>query len=209
MDMTYDLAFMPGRAVAHCDVARVRRLHGRTSLTVRLSRDMTRYPEPGGSSVDLPTFISLPMCFEDVALEVDVCSRLYDGASPAAVPLAGLAYRVSHRERRSTRVEVRPLNGTPSRPPSSYVRRAAQFVTYKEWPFERLEPTGPTDSTSAGDQWTHVAVQIDGNRLVALVDGDESLVIPVNRAAAPRGDIGLFVDVGTEAYFSNLRVVPA
>ncbi|HSN11275.1 MAG TPA: hypothetical protein VLS51_04115, partial [Propionibacteriaceae bacterium] len=131
MDMTYDLAVVPGRAVAHPGVARITCVHGRPSLNVALSEDMTRYREPGGGSVDLPTFISLPICFEDVAVDVDVYSRLYDGAPPTAVPLAGLAYRLSDRDRRSQQVEVRPLNGTPGTPPTARTRRAAQFVTYQ------------------------------------------------------------------------------
>ncbi|MHB1009041.1 MAG: hypothetical protein ACYC1E_07385 [Propionibacteriaceae bacterium] len=210
MDVTYDLAVVPGRAVAHTDVAHIKHVHGRTSLRVALSEDMTRYRDDDGGSVDLPTFVSLPICFEDVALEVDVWSRLYEGASPAAAPLAGLAYRVSNRDRRSRQAEVRPLNGPRHKPPTAWTRRAAQFVTYQQWPFDSLQPPTPSTGSAPGlDQWTRVSVQIDGTRLVALVDGDVSLVIPVNRAAAPRGDIGLFVDVGTEAYFSNLRVTPS
>lgn len=210
MDVTYDLAVVPGRAVAHTDVAHIKRVDGRTSLEIGLSEEMTRYRDNDGGSVDLPTFISLPICFEDVAVEVDVWSRLYEGASAAATPLAGLAYRVSDRDRRSRLAEVRPLNGTRHKPPTARTRRAAQFVTYQQWPFDSLQP--PTFSTSDAlglDQWTRVSVEIDGTRLVARVDGDVSLVIPVNRGAAPRGDIGLFVDVGTEAYFSNLRVTPS
>jgi hypothetical protein len=207
MDATYDLALMRGRAVVHSGVAKLRCLHGRTSLQVGLSEDMTRYDEPGGGSVDLPTFISLPMGFEDVAVDVDVCSRLHDDAPPTAVPFAGLAYRLSGRDRRRGRVEVRPLNGTPEAPPNAHTRRAAEFVTSQEWPFDKLSPEASPEG-AAPETWTRVSAYIDGTRLVAMVDGEVALVIPVNRAAALRGDLGLFVDVGTEAYFSNLRVTP-
>ncbi len=210
MNATYDLAVMPGRAVVHSGVAALHRLQGRTSLRVMLSEDMTRYHEPDGGSVDLPTFISLPMMFEDVAVDVDVCSRLYEGAASTAVPLAGLAYRLSGRDRPLERVEVRPLNGTRAAPPTARTRRAAQFVTYPDWPFDQLQPPASAATSAEGaEQWTRVSAHIDGTRLVALVNGEVALVIPVSRAAALRGDIGLFVDVSTEAYFSNLRVRPA
>ncbi len=208
MDAMYDLATLPEGAVFHAGVAGLTALDGRTAIRVCLSQQMTRYEVPGAGRVDLPTFVSLPIWFEDGTIEVDVLSRTTHDASPSAEPLAGLAYRLGGNRDRFDAVEVRPLNGTASGSPTAQARRAAQFFGSPDWPFDRICPQGP-GRDEVSDSWTRLMLEIDGTRLAALVDGVETFVIPVTRAATLRGDLGLFVDVGTEAFFSNLRMTPA
>lgn len=206
MDVTYGLANLSDGAVFHAGVAELTSLQGLTAMRVALTERMTRYDVPGSGPLDLPTFISLPIWFEDGTIEVDVLGLTNHDAAESTQPMAGLAYRMGADRARFDAVEVRTLSGTSIDPPSSRARRAAQFVAYPEWPFETLWPVPGAD---VPDFWTHLTVHIDGNRLAALVDGVESIVIPVVKAAALRGDVGLFVDVGTEAYFANLKVTPA
>jgi hypothetical protein len=42
-----------------------------------------------------------------------------------------------------------------------------------------------------------------------MVNGFEALRILEPKAPAQSGAVGLFVDIGTEAYFSNLTVTPS
>jgi hypothetical protein len=49
-------------------------------------------------------------------------------------------------------------------------------------------------------------VLVDGDRLTAWVDGVEVLSVAPSLVEPSRGRIGLFVDIGTEAYFANLRI---
>jgi len=207
----YDLATRPEGAAFHSGVAELTRLDGRAALRVALTEEMTRRDVPGTGCVDLPTFIALPIWFEDGSIEVDVLSRLDEGAPDSGEPLAGLAYRMGSDRDQFEAVQVRPLNGTPRNPPSARARRAAQYFAYPEWPFDRLCPDEPSWSGGdvVSDSWTRLTVYIDGTRLTALVDDVEVLVIPVAKAATLRGDLGLFVDVGTEAHFANLRITPA
>ena len=211
MNPTYDLATRPEGAVFHSGVAELTRLDGRAALRVSLTEQMTRCEMPGGGCIDLPTFIALPIWFEDGMIEVEVHSRLDEGAPDSAKPLAGLAYRIGSDRDQFEAVEVRPLNGTPGNPASARARRAAQYFAYPDWPFDRLGPVEPSwpGGDLLPDSWTRITLYIDGTRLTALVDGVEALVIPVTRAATLQGDIGLFVDVGTEAHFANLQVMPA
>ncbi len=208
MDATYDLATLPEGAVFHAGVAGLTILDGRTAMRVCLSPQMTCYDVPGAGRVDLPTFVSLPIWFEDGTIEVDVLSRTTGDASPSEGPLAGLAYRLGGNRDRFDAVEVRPLNGTASGSPTAQARRAAQFFGSPDWPFDRIRPQG-SGRDDVPDAWTRLMLEVDGTRLAALVDGVETFVIPVTRAATLRGDLGLFVDVGTEAFFSNLRMTPA
>jgi hypothetical protein len=211
VDVTYNLAALPEGAAFHAGVAVLTRLDGRAAMRVSLTEQMTRYDVPGAGSLDLPTFIALPIWFEDGTIEVDVLSRLHDNTSDTTEPLAGLAYRIRGDKSRFDAVEVRPLNGTTKTMPSPRSRRVAQFFANPEWPFDKLWPEESWDWSEdmVADMWTRITVQIDGTRLTALVDGVQVLVIPVVRAAATRGDLGLFVDVGTEAFFANLRIIPA
>lgn len=204
----YDLATLPEGAAFHSGVAELTRLDGRTALRVSLSEQMTRYDIPGTGHVDLPTFVSLPIWFEDGTIEVDVLSRLNDGVRASAEPLAGVAYRVGGDRSRFDAVEVRPLNGTSHSSPTSRARRAAQFFGHPQWPFDAIYQQDPSEQ-DLPDPWHRITVHIDGTRLATLVDGVETLVIPVTKAASLRGDLGLFVDVGTEAFFANLRIMPA
>ncbi len=200
MDVLYDLATFAEGAVVHSGVAALTTMDGRPAL--RISRP---------DDVDQATFVALPIWFEDGTIEVDVFSRLDDRAPDSVKPFAGLAYRVRGDRDRSDVVHVRPLNGTWLNPPTTKVRRAAQHFAFPELPFDRLsprrlsEPGGHVDLES----WARLTLHIDGTRLTSLVDGVEALVIPVDRAAALRGDLGLFIGVGTEAYFSSLWITPA
>ena len=49
-------------------------------------------------------------------------------------------------------------------------------------------------------------LHIDGSRLTAWVDGGEVLSVSPTLIAPTIGQLGLFVDIGTEAYFSNFRI---
>lgn len=151
-------------------------------------------------------FVSLPVWFEDGAIELDVIVRLRDDAPPHAHAEACLAYRVDPVGNGAGRVQVRPLHGAPEQTPSPYSRRDALLVGATDWPFQELASrvSDPDDPS-----WTHLRVEVDGPRLTATTDGGPELSIPVVRAALPRGEVGLYVGDWTEAYFSNLRVIPA
>ena len=207
----YDLAAAPQGAAFHAGVAELTRLAGRTTMRVSLTEQMTRYDVPGEGSLDLPTFISLPIWFEDGGVEVDVISTPGSGVHGAVDPLAGLAYRVGGDRSRFDAVQVRPLNGTPRNPAGPHARRAAQFLASPGWPLDRLWPqeASSCDPSASVAPWVHLSLHVDGNRLAGSVDGVEVAAVPVVKAAALRGDLGLFVDVGTEAYFSNLQITPA
>ena len=59
------------------------------------------------------------------------------------------------------------------------------------------------------NEWFRVKLEIDGSLVKVYVNGVLELTVPDMRLGASRhGGIGLFVDVGTEGYFSNLRVTP-
>jgi hypothetical protein len=70
-------------------------------------------------------------------------------------------------------------------------------------------PGGYEAATDIGpDEWIHLKLDIENIQLTATVNGTEVLKLPETKAAPVAGDIGLFVDIGSESFFSNLAVTP-
>jgi hypothetical protein len=55
------------------------------------------------------------------------------------------------------------------------------------------------------NEWIDLRIDIDGTRLTVAVNGTEALTLTETKAT-PAGNIGLFVDIGSESFFSNLKV---
>lgn len=162
--------------------------------------------------MDQPTFLVLPVAFTDGVIEVDVRSRVSAGAPDYARGFAGVAYRISAAMDRFEAAYLRPLNGLKVAPPAPRDRRAVQHFSYPDWPFDRLRETypdggfeGPADI--APDEWTGLRLDVDGSRCEVRVD-DELVLRVESRASAQPGAVGLFTDIGTEAFFADLRVRP-
>jgi Domain of Unknown Function (DUF1080) len=209
--ITYDLAALPDGAELHSVVASPATIDGRDVLRVSLTDEVTLLGAPGVDYIDQPTFVILPVAFENGTLEVDVRSRLNELAPDHARGFAGLAYHISEERNRFEAVYVRPLNGRPLNPPRPREHRAIQYFAYPDWPFDRLRaerPDGPYESGAdiVPGTWMTLKLHIDGSRLTAWVDGVEVLSISPTLIAPTIGQLGLFVDIGTEAYFSNLRI---
>ncbi|HEY8662266.1 MAG TPA: family 16 glycoside hydrolase [Propionibacteriaceae bacterium] len=214
MEITYDLTTLPEGAELRSVVATPATRDGRQVLRVSLTDEVTLHGAPGVDYVDQPTFVILPVPFENGTLEVDVCSGLNALAPDYARGFAGLAYRISDAREWFEAVYVRPLNGRSLNPPTPRERRTIQYFAYPDWPFDRLReerPDGPYESGAdiVPGAWLTLKVHVDGDRLTAWIDGVEVLSVAPSLVPASRGHIGLFVDIGTEAYFSNLRITPA
>ena len=56
-------------------------------------------------------------------------------------------------------------------------------------------------------RWHRLRLEIEGQRLRALVDGGEVLVVNDLKYAGRRGGVGLWVDDGTRGHFAGVRVM--
>jgi hypothetical protein len=128
-------------------------------------------------------------------------------------PSPGIAYRITHGSDRFEAVYLRPLNGWKTNPPSPRDQRAVQYFAYPDWKFDRLREEFPDGRYEAGadigpDERISLRIDIDGTRLIVAVNGTEALTGTETKAAPSAGNIGLFVDIGSESFFSDLRVTP-
>ncbi|MFF1383627.1 family 16 glycoside hydrolase [Arthrobacter sp. NPDC058288] len=183
---------------------------GRRALRVGLT-EAAASGVPGVDYVDQPTFVLIPADFRNGIVEVDLLSRLADGAPDYARAFAGLAYRITENLESFEAVYVRPLNGAKVNPPGPRAQRAVQYFAYPEWNFERLREDYPDGRYEAGarigpDEWIRLRIEVQDGRLRASVDGIQVLDLAETKGPEARGGIGLFVDIGTEAFFSNLSI---
>lgn len=185
---------------------------GRRCLRVELDKQ-TRSGELGVDFGDFPTFLVLPVEFRNGTIEVDVLARLSATAPNFARGFIGVAYRIRDNCQSFECVYVRPLNGLKLAPPAPRDRRAVQYFAYPDWKYDRLRdefPDGPYEAAAdiADEEWITLRLEITGQTLTATVNGQIALSGDFGLSDPVTGNIGLWVDIGTEGYFSNLRVTP-
>ena len=206
----HGLEGVPGGASMHSVVAESVNVAGRHALRVGLTQAAAS-GVPGVDYVDQPTFVLIPADFGNGIVEVDLLSRLSDGAPDYARAFAGLAYRITENLESFEAVYVRPLNGAKVDPPGPRAQRAVQYFAYPEWNFERLREEYPDGRYESGahigpDEWIQLRIEVQDGRLRASVDGIQILGLAETKGREALGGTGLFVDIGTEAFFSNLSI---
>lgn len=159
----------------------------------------------------MPTFLIIPTDFKNGTISVDLFSQLRKDAPDYARGFAGLAYRINANQDFFEAIYLRPLNGLKVNPAPPRDQRAIQYFCYPNWKFDRLREEYPDGDFEAGAQigpseWINLRLHIDENNLTVFVDDVECISLNQTKAEGTYGKIGLFVDIGTEAYFCNLKI---
>lgn len=209
MTLSFPLAALPEGARPRSVTAEPAFVGGRAALRVELTDEITRDGVPGVDYVDQPTFVEIPVTLRTGEIRVDVLSRLNGKTEFESRAFAGLAFHVRGASAFES-VYLRPLNGRKVNPPAPRDRRAIQYFAYPEWPFDRLRDESPDGPYEAGadigpDEWISLEVRLTEDRIVAIVNGATALDVEPLVPSQP-GTLGLFVDIGTEAFFSDLQV---
>jgi hypothetical protein len=185
---------------------------GCRALRVELTDAVTLEGKPGVDYVDMPTFVIIPASFANGTIEVDILSRLNGKGPEDARAFAGIAYRVTADADRFEAVYLRPLNGQKANPPGPRDQHATQYFAYPDWKFDRLREQCPgyyeAGADIGPDEWITLKLDIDDTQLTASVNGTETLTLGETKAAPFAGAVGLFVDIGSESFFSNLKITP-
>lgn len=206
----HSLKSLPAGASLYSVMAESVSIAGRQALRVELTEEAVS-GDPGVDYIDQPTFVQIPADFKDGVIEVDVLSRLRHDAPDYARAFAGVAYRITGNLDTFEAVYVRPLNGEKLNPPGPRANRGLQYFAYPEWDFERLRleyPDGRYEARAniGPDEWIHLRIEAQDRRLRVSIDGVEVLNVDETKAVPVRGSVGLWVDIGTQAFFSNLRI---
>ncbi len=163
--------------------------------------------------VDEPTFVRVKNIeFKDGVIEVNVLSRLLPTASPTDRGFIGIAFRVNDDNSKFECIYIRPTNGRAN----DQLRRnhSIQYFSFPDYKFPRLRKESPEMYESYADmglnEWTKLRIVVKGNQANLFLNNNTQPSLIVNdlkHGANISGAIGLFVDVGTEGYFSDLKIV--
>jgi hypothetical protein len=174
--------------------------------TVRVIKDAA-VKEP-----DEPTFAKLKgVNFKNGTIEVKVLSRLLKDADAMARGFIGIAFRINENNTKFEGIYLRPTN---SRAADQLRRnRTIQYFSFPEFKFERLRKESPATYESYVDcglnEWIDLRIEVQGAQAKLFVNKHQQPSLIVNdlkHGAEAAGTIGLWVDVGTEGYFADLKI---
>ena len=162
--------------------------------------------------IDEPTFAKLEgIRFQNGTIEFSVLSKLLKDAPDFARGFIGIAFRINQDNSRFECIYIRPTNGRAEQ--QLRRNRSVQYFSFPEFKFERLRKEAPGEYESYADmgldEWITLKLEVKGIQAKLFVNESKEPVLIVNdlkHSADALGEIGLWVDVGTEGYFSSLRI---
>jgi hypothetical protein len=161
---------------------------------------------------DEPTFVKVKLSeFQNGIIEVKVLSRLLKNAPEFARGFIGVAFRINDSNTRYESIYLRPTNGRAD----DQVRRnhSIQYYSYPDYKFSRLRKESPEKYESYSDmslnQWITMRIEIKDSTAKLFLNNSKQPSLIVNDlklGGNNSGTIGFWVDIGTEGFFSDLRV---
>ena len=210
MGNVFALDAVPMDARMHKVTAQSALYQGRAALRVELAPATVA----AGDYEDSNTFVVIPVDFGDAEIEVDLLGKLQATAPPHARGFIGVAFRIAPDSSTFEAVYLRPTNGRAE----DLVRRqhTVQYFAYPDWKFDRLRRETPGRYEAGADigpeEWLHMRLVVAGEQVQVYLDGLGNgapllLVKDLKLGPTAHGAVGLWVDIGTEGYFANLRIV--
>ncbi|ALS02087.1 hypothetical protein ATZ33_12040 [Enterococcus silesiacus] len=149
--------------------------------------------------------------FHNGTIEVKMLSRLLPDAPDFARGFIGIAFRINEDDTHFESFYVRPTNGRIDDPVRK--NRGVQYFSYPKYTFDYFRNLGITDFEGPAeiglDEWISLkAVINDAQGKFYLNDREEPVLVVENmkHGADAKGAIGFFVDIGTEAFFKDLKI---
>jgi hypothetical protein len=148
--------------------------------------------------------------FQDGTIDVDVAGRPRPGSFEGARGFVGIVFRSSPDASSFECIYLRPTNGRAS----DQLRRnhSTQYISEPGFDFDRLRKETPGVYESYVDLepgvWTHMRIEVQGSGARLFINGSAQPVLVVNdlKHGVSSGQVGLWIGVGTEAFFSSLRI---
>lgn len=160
---------------------------------------------------DEPNYARLLDCdFRNGIIEVSVFSKLLPDAPEHARGFIGIAFRINEEDSQFEAIYIRPTN---SRCDIQLRRnRSVQYFSYPNFKFAHSRVSNPGEYESYADmdmlQWIDLKIIVDGEKAKLYLNKSEQPVLVVNdlkHGADNTGALGLWVDIGTEGFFKDLK----
>jgi hypothetical protein len=160
---------------------------------------------PSGGIVILPA-----TSIHNGTIEIDVSGQPRANAPGDARGFVGVGFRLTPDAAKYECVYIRPTNGRAD----DQLRRnhSTQYSSVPDYEWFRLRTESPGKYESYVDlvpgAWTHLRIEVDGVKMRFYVNGASQPTLLVNdlKLGDTSGPVALWIGVGTEAYFANLRI---
>jgi hypothetical protein len=126
----------------------------------------------------------------------------------------GVAFRTTSDLAEFECIYLRPTNGRADDPERR--AHAVQYFSYPDYDFRRFREESPgryeAQADIGPDEWIAVKIVVQDSQAKLFLNNasEPTLVVEdLKHGSNQTGSIGLWVDAGTVAHFSNLRVTPA
>ena len=161
---------------------------------------------------DQPTFSKLAgVDFKNGTIELKVMSRLLPNAPDYARGFIGIAFRINNDNSKFESIYIRPTNGRAD----DQLRRnhSIQYFSFPDYQFERLRKEAPGLYESYADmalnEWINLKIIVKDRQAKLFINDNKQPSLIVNdlkHGSDLSGSIGFWVDIGTEGYFSDLKL---
>jgi pimeloyl-ACP methyl ester carboxylesterase len=194
--------------------ASVVRINGKKAL--KIERDLDKLAFDANrleATVDEPTFARLKgLELQNGIVEFKMLSRIQNPSPFArAQGFIGLAFRIAAGNEAFEAVYLRPRLGRSDNQLSR--NHTIQYLSYPDYKFEKLrrpEHKGQYESQAdvSLDEWITMRYEIKGNSVQLYVNDQKNATFVVREmlGQSRTGGIGLWVDIGTEGYFRDLKI---
>jgi hypothetical protein len=169
--------------------------------------------DSGVKEVDEPTFVKIKgINFRNGTIEVKVLSRLLENAPDFARGFIGVAFRINDSSTKYEGIYIRPTNARTD----DQVRRnhSIQYYSYPDYKFDRLRKESPERYESYSDmemnKWITLRIEVKDAQAKLFINDNKQPSLVVNdlkRGANASGAIALWVDIGTEGFFADLKII--
>jgi len=173
---------------------------------VKVVKDSTQ------NGADLPTFVKIKgIDFKDGTIEIKVLSRLLKTAPASARGFIGVAFHIDSLNSKFEGIYLRPTNGRAE----DQLRRnhSIQYFSYPDYDFDRLRKEAGGVYESYADiglnEWITMRIEVKGKQAKLFLNDNKQPSLIVNDLKLGdniSGSIGLWVDIGTEGYFKDLKI---
>lgn len=167
--------------------------------------------DPAIEAVDEPTYARLIGSeFHNGTIEVKVLSKLLSNAPDYARGFIGVAFRIDENNMNFEAFYIRPTNGRCD----DQIRRnrSAQYFSYPNYKFERFRTECPGKYEAYADmglgEWIDLKIEVTDGCAKFYINHSSQPVLVVNdlkHGSDEKGAIGLWVDIGTEGFFKDLK----
>ena len=168
--------------------------------------------DPSILEIDEPTYAKVKdLDFQNGTIEVDVYSKLLPDAPDYARGFIGVAFRINEDDTKYESIYIRPTNGRCD----DQVRRnhSVQYYAYPNHKFNTLRVTSPEKYESYADmgleEWIRMKIVVNETKAELYLNHSiyPVLIVKDLKNDIRSGAIALWSEVGTDAYFKNLKII--